>query len=362
MVTAYSKNLLLGALVLCVLIFCAVSIQHYFFNSTLESSHVPDFHQSTEYVAYWKSVGQLSGGINAYALFTNSVSNLTDAEQHVAAHLFGRGLFAAEGSSSGAVCDDKFHYGCLHEVIAQTVYEKGISAVPGMFASCGTNNDERTDSCRHGIGHALVMMLGHTIDGVKESLVQCDTDALGYSENPCHDAVFMEFNLNISHLEKGNRLFQNDFRAPCDEVGVQYRDTCFFRQPQWWMMTRDSQGGTDAAVPLFSYLGLLCRAETRNENERLACFYGIGKMAAQENAFVFERALEACTQSSSGINHDWETCINMATHTFVHDVSEGEAKARIFCAMSGGNECVAFTDPDSPPRGRYYQEGVPALR
>lgn len=237
---------------------------------------------------YWKWRIQMMGAERAYDKLAVSVADASLIVQHRRAHLFGEALYAIEGMDGALICDDRFYYGCFHQLIGEAVAEHGLSVASKLASVCEKALPD-SDACFHSIGHGLVNLLGYEPELLEESVRTCGT--LPDPRQFCLSGVFMEYALRTLLQPEGNvRPVENgDRHDVCDNLlnpTIRVSLWCVFWLPTWW----------SANHLTYPMQGLECR---RYEGERfIACIEGIGKMTvfdAKPSPEFTERACRSAT-------------------------------------------------------------------
>ncbi len=219
------------------------------------------------------------GGAQAYDRLARALQGLPVGDQHVYAHAFGHQLYEIEGSPGIAVCDRQFGMGCLHQILAEVVSDKGMEAIATLNAEC-TRLMESENVCVHGLGHGIVSSTGYGIDDLQQSLELCSEVSAERKYSGCEGGVFMEYNMrtiaNVEGILDDRVPDQDALYAPCDAVANEYRKICLFWQPQWWFFDVLKAGkNSDDTRALFKQAGELCASSEYPQS----CYEGLGYLA-----------------------------------------------------------------------------------
>jgi hypothetical protein len=223
--------------------------------------------------AYWEKRIEEVGGKTAYAEFAKWVINALGAEQaHDNAHMFGGAVYGVEGTAGLSVCDNRFSYGCAHQVMASALDDRGIGALKELDQVC-KESGILANGCWHGLGHGLIGEFGYSQEQLKKSTAYCYQLS---GENDCLAGVFMEYNLQTMLGEDGiiRPLIRNNWYAPCDSISGIGEIVCYFSLPQWWDRLF-IQEGKDANAT-FARIGQLC-SQITNAQMRRNCYEGAGR-------------------------------------------------------------------------------------
>jgi hypothetical protein len=279
--------------------------------------------------AYWTQRIQAEGGKGAYGEFTRYAHVFTSEVQHQEAHIFGDALFDVEGLSGLSACDSRFSFGCFHAFIGRAIATLGLSVVRELDANCfRTLGPGLGISCQHGIGHGVLAGVGYDDAALRKALSVCKALPSDDPVGGCYGGVFMEYNMRTM-IEGGARAdAAHDLQYPCDAVDVEFRQTCYFYQPQWWLNLQHVTTGKDHVD--FAAAGTLCDAAPTEPLIR-SCYEGLGVMAPSEVDFEPAQSARLCEQSSL------------------------DSVRRLYCTSYAAN---AFFDPASKRDGMMVCEGL----
>lgn len=286
------------AIGLCVILAALVGGMAYFFVPSAEACGVPplsgDLDQKREQSLWDRKIADC-GATEAYGLFKEYVSSLDFQQQHELAHSFGAALYARSGVEGIAVCDDRYSYGCFHEVAGQYLPRNGMGSLPTLTDICAKKDAPRAINCMHGVGHGILASLGYERSEMDSSLEACATS--GNLSKGCFGGVFMEYNVQSmlgtdAHLREASA----QVNEPCDTVPAEAQDVCYFWQPQWWQQILIGQG--EELERRFVEIGKRCEALRDEENKR-ACFEGTGPIAAAAVRFDPLSAAALCDAAGS---------------------------------------------------------------
>lgn len=292
----------------------------------------------------WSIAISEQGAPNAYSQFAEYASGRPHGEQHLAAHQFGRALYEAIGLEGVEVCDGRFSYGCLHQVLGMALGVYGTDAIGMLQDRCaqevGTpQQSSGTSVCSHALGHGLMFNFGYEATGLRRAI---DTCALHTNSTLrwCEFGAFMEFNV---HFMQGGPL---DVRVPdergewypCDEYTGDVREVCYYAQPRWWRFRALKEGEHDE-VALARAAGQLC-AELSGDI-RVLCFRGIGSAIAWNGAGPLEGKGRWCDAVASGAD-DRRACTSDLAYslTMIEKKKPGDDDSliRVICSGLGDEE------------------------
>lgn len=275
-------------------------------------SHEPDRSE------YWKERIHVLGAEAAYAELTCSFQDQPDLAGHEEGHAFGAALAMELGMSGISICDDQFHYACLHEFTGRMLQQRGVSVIPKLKEYC-EKIAKPTSLCEHGVGHGLLAYQGYSRSDAQKSIDVCnksmgDTDAA----HKCISGVFMEY-LDRTILGPDN-AFMVDFDqplAPCADFSGSDLVQCSRELPRVW---RKAMAPDITAAPeIVSALGALC-AETREPEAMVSCVRGIGYETYRLMKGDTAKARVLCSQL---IDKDSiETCIEGVAYLDTFDNKE----------------------------------------
>ncbi len=214
--------------------------------------------------AQWREYMQVHTARESYKQF-RFMHGQDDISTHTKAHQFGHALFAVFGSEAMGVCGDAISGGCLHGYLSKMIIDQGIESVSEIIALCKEGRADATfDNCEHSAGHALLYAYGYTEGNLSDALELCTknfpddaTDTL--QSNQCYHGAFMEFyQKNTEHSDTvTTRPFdESNPYTPCDTLDLRYKDICYYRLTQLWVLAGQAEAGTQ----LYEKLGTWCRA------------------------------------------------------------------------------------------------------
>lgn len=248
------------------------------------------------------------GGEKAYEELARTLTDESVNEQHEQAHAFGKSLYEAEGIDGLPVCDDRFLYGCVHELIGQAIVHEGMAIITQLDQICAARNGQTAVSCQHGIGHGILAYLGYRDENLQEALEWCDQLTRLSETGGCYGGVFMEYNLRLMTGEKTEVRVNEDHHYPCTTLDSPYRPACLYWQSQWWRNGPLRSFGTDEVV--FAKMGEYCRWYEGVERE--ACMRGVGNIIAPGVAFETSVIHTLCTAAADTLTADAVSCLSEA--------------------------------------------------
>ena len=253
---------------------------------------------NAEQEEYWKTAIEEKGADAAYKTFSKSVANLSYAQQHVQAHVFGGVLYATLGTDGLAVCDSQFSFGCFHEFLGRAIADLGVVSVPELNQACIDSLGSNALSCQHGIGHGVQSYFGYDREHLEESLAVCSDLPFSDPIGGCYGGAFMEYNVRTMLADQATaREFGTSELDPCDSLErPEYTRACIYWQPQWWHAALFSSGLTERE---YIIMGSYCDAFAEdNEVLQRSCYEGIGNITAFAAGFDPERAKVLCDVTS----------------------------------------------------------------
>lgn len=233
----------------------------------------------------WGMVIREEGAANAYETMIQALEHEPPEVSHGEAHLFGQALFEAAGLDGLSVCDERFAYGCFHELMGQAIHAYGLGIVRSFTEICRDTGETEVDACMHGIGHGIVASLGYERVELNSAVDICAAMDSRQEQRACYGGVFMEYNLRIM-AEDGTRALGDDPFDVCADFSGFVRRTCVFSLPQWWF--RNLPGTREDK---FVRMGELCA----QDSDRAYCAGGIGYIVMVESDARTDRAIELCT-------------------------------------------------------------------
>lgn len=247
---------------------------------------------------HWEERIRAVGPATAYVEFGDAVKEEPPTMQHEGAHAFGGALYEVEGTKGLSICDSNFNFGCYHEFLGRAIATLGLASVGSLNQGCVDALQAQSLSCQHGIGHGILAYLGYDQRALLQGLEQCrdlpHNDPIG----GCYGGLFMEYNLQTMLSTEGRiRPLGANPLEPCDSLDKDYRQACYYWQPQWWShATNPPMTGSQG----FAHMGAWC--ETVGPNVR-DCFEGLGNIASPESNFTPSLAKTLCEATSQNTIH-----------------------------------------------------------
>ena len=246
---------------------------------------------SEDSIAFWeKRIAQV-GPAQAYNEIDTYMQDADASATHAAAHTFGGALFLYMGLPGISICDDRFIYGCYHQLTAEAIVQGGLESVALLGSLC-----ENNIQCLHGIGHGILVYVGNSTSTLPDAITQCSQVPTHDQFSGCLGGVFMEFFLRtMSGEEHGvpRPVALNPF-TPCDTLSREASLTCYYWQAQSWKSGRQHMESPEG---LFRRMGSLCK--TLGEAESLYCFAGIGAATISFSEYSPATIRTLCDESSA---------------------------------------------------------------
>ncbi len=270
----------------------------------------------------WEYIRQVSlkeGSARAYEEFAREAAGRSPSAQHVAAHIFGKALYNAEGVGAVAVCDDRFLFGCVHAVLIAAVGDKGLGAIGELQTVCTTVRANFRVHCEHGIGHGIVGVLGYEDDKIVQSLDLCDTHLPKSNPiNGCKGGVFMENVLRLAHDGTTHpRAFDETKKwGPCDSLDAKSLDGCAFWQPMWWVSSISIPEDVEGFA---KEMGAWCTAAPGGASAEGFCIAGIGNVMHALIGTETERTARICATVTEDPGYRYR-CHELAARRYLYSV------------------------------------------
>ncbi|MEX0877512.1 MAG: hypothetical protein WDZ40_01455 [Candidatus Spechtbacterales bacterium] len=219
------------------------------------------------------------GSQKAYSKFKTEYAFADFDTQHNVAHIMGELLYEKEGLNGLAVCDESFAFGCYHSFFIKAMADQGVGVVKDLDEICITEYPGNATGCQHGIGHGILISLGH--QNLVEALEVCK---LTFQPDPlfgCTAGVFMEYNYPVV-FSPGvakttlRKIDPNNYNFPCNTiVPSEFRSSCYFEITAYWVQIFNND---------FKKIGRLCQ-ELNASIEKEACYLGVGSIAVSKNNY-----------------------------------------------------------------------------
>jgi hypothetical protein len=250
----------------------------------------------SEIEQYWGNYIKKVGASNAYKEFVHTEEDKdVFLGQHRRAHLFGGALYEQKGLESFSICDENFHYGCMHEFLGRAIADHGLKTVYTINESCIDNFGQNSPACQHGIGHGLVSYFGYNESALIEALDLCRTlpNNPNDSVRGCEGGVFMEYNLRLTIANASETRADENPYSPCHIVSPDYKNGCLFWQSQWWRHGPLHDLSSDELI--YKQMGTWCSefSDHTLESEQ-ACWAGIGNFLVGGVELNLKKTAELC--------------------------------------------------------------------
>lgn len=257
----------------------------------------PDGTPYAEKFAYWKTRIHAIGGTKAYEELADFVKNYTVGVQHNETHVFGSALYSEEGMEGVAVCDDRFEYGCFHQMIGETLADLGMGSFPKVVEVC-----RGSPACLHSIGHGVLAQEGYAFPDLQKAIKVCDTLPGTVYVEGCYGGLFMEYNMRrlLSDIQLPRPVGEN-WLEPCDQFSGVLGRICYYWQPTWWR-SLIAPDDLILAESGFRRMGDLCETLTDSEL-KASCFEGTGVIALNSGR-TSEQGVSACAFVSPDVFGD----------------------------------------------------------
>ena len=227
---------------------------------------------------YWRERITSVGGPRAYHEFAAYVADETAPSKHLNAHAFGTALYDAVGLAGITTCDGLFSYGCFHAFMIRAVETEGVEAAQGLHTACTDTLGSTAEQCQHGIGHGLLGIIGYGFQDLDEALRVCDgLTPISNRIGGCAGGVFMEYGLRGMQglgLAAHRPFIADEALEPCASLSLpDYRASCAYWQPMWWMETHPERGDDEAMART---MGQWCRTLSDGDTATYrSCIAGI---------------------------------------------------------------------------------------
>jgi len=230
----------------------------------------------------------------AYNVFKERNAHHGHEVQHEYAHLFGHELYDVVGIPGVAICDSMFAFGCFHSFFGSALMENGLDIIFELEAACIEAYGEKGLGCQHGIGHGILAELG-----TDELLAALETCSKLQWEGPlggCSSGVHMEYNFNTMNNAEARQFDPKNPYYPCDEVGKEYSESCYFELTQWWESSYRSMLGLDfsQAEQVYKQIAHNCAVLT-DDVEQTACNRGLGHTIAATLSYTTAEIKKHCS-------------------------------------------------------------------
>lgn len=227
-------------------------------------------------ITHWEERIRSGGAEEAYAELACNLKNKMGVQGHTEAHYFGAALYQEAGLEGAIICDDRFQYGCLHELLGRALHAQGVSVLPALHAVCEDSEKiNATSLCEHGIGHGILSYFGYDARGRASALSLCKSSSAPTVAGKCEVGVFMEYfdqtmlgpNIPPFPVSKDAPF------APCDGLTTPEYAQCVSFMPRVWRKNFWPTSATSATA--VTATGSYCESLPEHFLQ-IACFAGAG--------------------------------------------------------------------------------------
>jgi hypothetical protein len=269
---------------------------------------------------------------------------------HAQAHDLGKALFVETGDVGTALreCDTRCTSGCMHGVLAEAFGNssaKAITAKASVFCTEGEMARlHKPGNCAHGLGHALMFVMGGDVKRAVEACLGFAREAMEYY---CATGVYMEKVAADRHSAPP----ASSVHHPCDSEGL-FPTACYrYKGPE----LLQAFGGYRGAELECLRLGGL---------QRRGCFHGLGHASI---VTVYDDPREIGAVCDEGTQDDRVVCLEGV----IEKLAEyDEERAKVACAALNDEMRLACDQAvvrkmyslDKPTLALYYDRVAVAKR
>ncbi len=265
--------------------------------------------------SYFEELARNKGGVYAFNVL-RAAELPPNADLHLLGHVIGDELYAQKGIEAMVDCTQDFRNACSHAVVVGAFNDFGEDALLRIQEACkkAPGGSGAYTMCFHGLGHGVFAYWGYELPATINTCRKTGTGAHGLREyEECVGGVIMELMGGGEHDKaawyKARNLYLNeDPLSPCsgELVPEEVKDVCYlYLTPRLF-----EYAGADLSWPReehFSKAFQYCdRIPTRQDDNRKACFGGMGKefivLALNRDIRVVEKAGE------DSLKKMWEWC------------------------------------------------------
>ncbi|MEI6864042.1 MAG: hypothetical protein WCK46_01555 [Candidatus Adlerbacteria bacterium] len=227
-------------------------------------------------ITHWKERIETESAKDAYTELACSLKNKTGVQGHTEAHYFGAALYQEVGLAGAFTCDDRFQYGCLHELLGRALHAQGVSVLPALHAICAQSEATNVQSlCEHGIGHGILSYAGYNPQALTSALSLCKNSSAASAAGKCEAGVFMEYfdQTMLGADTPPFKISKDSPFAPCSGFAASEHAQCVSFMPRVWRKNfwPTSATSTEAVATTGAY------CESLPEHFlQVSCFAGIG--------------------------------------------------------------------------------------
>ena len=269
---------------------------------------------------------------------------------HIQAHDLGRALFAQTGDLDASLqqCDSRCTAGCMHGVLAGAFGGSTAQAITAKANTFCTEGEmarlHRPGNCAHGMGHALMFVMG---GNVRRSVDGCLGFALQAMQYYCATGVYMEAATQDPHWARP----LSSVHHPCNEEML-FPAACYRYK------------GPALLAEFGGYRGAEKECLRLDRLHRLGCLHGLGQAAIGS---VFDIPLRMATMCRAGDRDDKVACIDGVIEKLAEfnqyrantACATLEGDMREMCNQAAARQMYAL---DSPSLALYYDRDALARR
>lgn len=223
---------------------------------------------------------------------------------HGLAHDIGHKAYELHGlralNDSNDVCGSGYYHGIIEEHFTKT------ENILEDFINVCNENDAR---CVHGIGHGLMLALDNDLP---KALTYCDTFETRAKQIQCSEGVFMENFVTDEEIHPTNYRSDDDWFYPCNTITKSlYHAPCTFYSAR-------------RVVYEYGFSAGIHHCTQVPEDNRVACYRGIGSGVAKSLITDLHTAIAACNEVNEVYKND---CFSgMMDYIVVHNASSSALK------------------------------------
>jgi hypothetical protein len=230
--------------------------------------------------------------------------NLLAKNCHGLAHDIGHKAYELHGlqalNDSNDICGSGYYHGIIEEHFTTTQ-----NILEDFTKVC----DESDGRCVHGIGHGLMLALNNNLP---EALTYCDRFTTNNKQIQCSEGVFMENFMTDQDIHPTTYRSDDDWFYPCNTITKKlYQAPCTFYSAR-------------RVVREYAFSAGLHHCIQVSQNNKVACYRGIGSGAAKALITNLPAAMAACNEVDKMYRNDCYS--GMMGYIIVHNASSTALK------------------------------------
>jgi hypothetical protein len=231
---------------------------------------------------YFTALAEKKGAVYAFDVLKRShIPPNTDI--HLLGHAVGDVLYDQQGTAGMALCTDDFRNACSHQIVINTLVEKGPGSFPEIVDACkqAPGGKNGYSMCFHGLGHGVLAYNGYDL-GKAMDMCGLSGKKGGDEEIQCMGGAVMEMMAGVHDpeiwKEQSKHYFDKyDPLSPCDlaVIPARAKGICYIYLTPHLFESAGQKPGTIPSPAIMTKAMGYC--STLEGSSRFSCYGGFGK-------------------------------------------------------------------------------------